>query len=147
MQCFWCVWLQTLSWYVGSVTQGSNVCSSRFISFVAGDRVFSLPGALHKASNAKYLSSPDFRHFNRVLFKVCIVPSTIPFDCENSGLLVSCSKSQFAENFLNSSKGNSGLLSEKTSLRILCLANIAFICSITVDEVLLRSLRISKYLE
>ena len=31
------------------------------------------------------------------------------FDSVNSGLLVSCSESQFAENFLNSSEANSGL--------------------------------------
>ena len=35
------------------------------------------------------------------------------FDCANSGLLVSCWKSQFAENFLNSNMVNSGSLSER----------------------------------
>ena len=130
---------------MGSFILDSNVHNSCFINFVAGDGVLSLPGAVCKAINARSLSS-DFKHFNRVLLTVCIVLSTMPSDCANSGLLVSCSKSQFAENFLNSNK-NSGPLSEKTSLGIPCLVNIAFIFFISVGEVLLRSLLISKYLE
>ena len=98
----------------------------------------SLTGAMCKACNARSLSSPDFKHFNRVLLTVYIVLST--------RIQVSCSKSQFAENFLNSSKVNSGLLSEKTSKGIPCLANIAFIFFITISEVFLKSLLISKYL-
>ena len=103
--------------------------------------MFSLPGAVRKASNARSLSSPDFKHFNTVLLTDSIVFSAMPFDCANSGLLGSCSKSQFAENFLISSP-----LSEKTSLGIPCLANIAFIFFITIGEMFLRSLVISKYL-
>ena len=74
-------------------------------------------------------------HFNRVILTVCIVLFTMPFDCANSGLLVSCLKSQVAENCLNSREVNSGPLSEKTSLGIPCLANIAFIFFITIGEV------------
>ena len=70
------------------------------------DGVFSLSCAVHKASNARFLSFPDFKHFNRVLLIFYIVLITIPFDCANSGLLVSCSKPQFDENFLNFSKVN-----------------------------------------
>ena len=81
---------------------------------MTGDRVFS--GAVRKVSNARSLSSPDFKHFNKVLWTICIVLSTMPFGCANSGLLVSYSKSQFADNFLNSNEVNSGPLSEKTSL-------------------------------
>ena len=73
---------------MGSFILGSNVGYSRFISFVAGDGVFSLPGAVRKASNARSLSSPDFKHFNRVLLTVCIVLSTMPFNGANSGLSV-----------------------------------------------------------
>ena len=94
-----------------------------------------------------FLSSPDFRHFNSGLLTVCVVLSAMPFDCANFGLLVSCSKSQFAENFLNSNEVNSGPLSKKSSFGIPCFANIAFICSVTIGEVLLGSLLISKYLE
>ena len=63
---------------------GSNVRNLHFISFVAGDGVFSLPGAVRKASNAKSLLPPDFRHFNKVLLTICIVFFTMPFDCANS---------------------------------------------------------------
>ena len=49
----------------GSFILGSNVRYSRFISFVAGDRGFSLLSAVRKASNTKSLSSPDF---NRVFW-------------------------------------------------------------------------------
>ena len=82
---------------------------------------------MRKASNVRSLSSPDFKHFNKVLLTVCIVLTTMPFDCVNSELLVSCSKFQFGENFLNSCEANSGPLSEKTNLGIPCLAKIAFI--------------------
>ena len=118
--CFLGVCLEALSWYVGSFILRSNVPNSRFISFVAGDGVFSLSGAVRKASNARSLSSPNFKHFNRVLLTVCIVISTMPFNSENSGLLVSCSKSQFAENFLNSSEVNSVPLSEKFGNSMSC---------------------------
>ena len=76
---------------------------------------------MRKASNVKSLSSTDFKHFSRALLTICIVFSTMPFDCANSRFLVSCSKSQFAKNFLNSSEVNSRPLSEKTSLEIPCL--------------------------
>ena len=82
------VFFETWSWYKGFFILGSNVCNSRFISFVAGDGVLSWPGAARKASNDRSLSSPDFKHFNRVLFAVRIVLSTMPFDSANSGLLV-----------------------------------------------------------
>ena len=134
--CFLGVCFETLCWYVGSFILGSNVRNSRFINFVAGYGVFSLPGVELKASNARSLSSPDFRRFSRVLLTVCIILSTMPFDCANSGVLVTCSKSQFAENFLNS-EVNFEPLSEKTSLGIPCLSNIASIFFITIGEVLL----------
>ena len=132
---------------MGSFILGCNIRNSRFISFVAGDGALTLPGAVHKASNARSLPSPDFKHFNTVLLTIYIVLSIMPFDYANSWLLVSCSKYQFSENFLNSSEVNSGPLSEKTSLEIPSLANIAFIFFITIGEELLRSLLFSKYLE
>lgn len=84
---------------------------------------------------SRYLSSPVFTHLNRFLFTVCFVRSTMSLDCENSGLLVSCLKSQFADNFLNSSKFNSGPLSERTYFGIPGLANIFFMCFITLSAV------------
>ena len=117
--CFW-----TLSCYVDSMTLGSNVCNSHFVNFDAAESVFPLPGAMFKANKSRYLLSPVFRHFNMVLFTVYIIPFTISLDSANSGLLVSYSKSQFAEIFIHSSDGNSRLLSKKTSLGIPCLANI-----------------------
>ena len=67
---FLCVCFEALSWYVGCFILGSNVRKSRFICFVAGDGVLSLPDAAQKASNVRPLSSPDFKHFNRVLLTV-----------------------------------------------------------------------------
>ena len=145
--CFLVVSFEALSWYVGHFILGSNIRNSRSISFVAGDWVFSLPGAMRKTNNARSLSSPDFRHFNRVLLTICIILSTMPFDYANSGLQVTCSKSQFVENFLNSNKVIFGPLSEKNNLGILCFGNIAFIFFFTIEEVLLRYFLISKYLE
>ena len=112
--CFLGVLFEALSWHVGSFILGSNVCNSRFISFVGGGGVF-LPSAVCKGSYAMSLSSPDFKPFNGVLCTVCIVLPILQFDYANSGLLVSYSKFHFAEKFLNSSKVNSGPLSKKTS--------------------------------
>ena len=140
-----CLFYVCLSWYVGFFILGRNVRNTRFISFVASDGAFSMPGAVHKASNARSLSSFDFRHFSRDPLTICIVLSTMPFDSANSGLLVSCSKFHFAKNFLNSSEPNSGPSSEKTSLGTPCLVNIAFIFFITIGEVSLRSLLILRY--
>ena len=145
--CFLGVFFEALSWYVDSFILDSNVHNSRFICFVVSDVVFSLPGAVHKASNTMSLSSPDFKHFNRVLLTIFIVLFTMPFDCTNSVILVSCSKSQFAENFRNSYEVNSGLLPKKTSLGIPCLTNIAFIFFITIGEVLLMNFLLSEYSE
>ena len=90
--CFLGICFEALSWYVVYFILGNNVHNSCSISFVAGDEVFFLPSAMRKASNARSLSSSDFKHFNRVLLTVCIVLSSMPFDCANFGLLVSCSK-------------------------------------------------------
>lgn len=72
-------------------------------------------------------------HFNIVHFTVYMILSTIPMYSANSGLLVLRSKSQFAENFLNTSEVKSGPLSEKTSLGISCHANIfSYVISLLV---------------